>query len=425
MSDDLTPDERRVADVLSSVGPPRHRLPVPAPRPLQHRWLAVVGAGALIVVVAVSAIILPRALGSQHGHGKVTPLVSPSKTPTVSPSITPAVPALYVAAGARVDAGQDQWVVSQSSLAVTRDGGGSWTHLPLPAKSSEIVAITVLPTETVAVTEVSPFASVTIDTMTVGETAWQPHTVNVAGGQVGTVQIVDSNGTLAGLMIVLTTSAQFSQGVWLGTPDGGKTWQTQPTPVGGTASAVAGGLWLVGGVLNQDVYLSSDSGASWDLISVPATVGSSVAYGPVQADESGVVLTATLANSGETQVVTGSDSGSGWHWTDGPILSLGGQSGAGAPALSSVADGVLWIVSPVNEVGLVTLSSGRVSQVSASGLPSNGTLSLSAYNSQAAVATYSTYVCPAGKSGCTMEAGMVATTDGGQVWSPIADPFSS
>jgi hypothetical protein len=59
----------------------------------------------------------------------------------------------------------------------------------------------------------------------------------------------------------------------------------------------------------------------------------------------------------------------------------------------------------------------------ATGLPSNGTLSLSASSRLDAVAVYSSSVCPVGKSECSTEAGVVSTTDDGQVWTPVADPF--
>jgi hypothetical protein len=423
VSDDLTPDELGVADMLSSVGAPRRRLSAPQAGRGQIRWFAVVGFAALVAAVAAGVVVLPQAFGNHPERSKIVPAVSPSAVPTVPPATTPPVQAEYAGAGARIDAGQYLWLLGQSSLAVSRDGGMNWVQLPPPPDSSDIEAISVLPTETVAVTAVAPLSSVSIDTVAIGQTAWQTHTISIGVGQVGTVQIVDSNGTLEGLMVDLTSSAQFSDGVWLGTPDGGTSWQSENTPVGGAVGSVGGGIWLVGGVLNQDVYFSSDNGASWELINIPTTVGGQVAYGPVQANGSQVVLTATLANSGETQVVTGADSSSGWRWTDGRVLILAGQYGAGAPALSSVADGVLWIVSPANEVGLVTLSSGRVSQVMATGLPSNGTLSLSASSRLDAVAVYSSSVCPAGKSECSTEAGMVSTTDDGQVWTPVADPF--
>jgi hypothetical protein len=107
------------------------------------------------------------------------------------------------------------------------------------------------------------------------------------------------------------------------------------------------------------------------------------------------------------------------------VLSLGGQYGAGASAASSVADDVLWVVSPVNTVALVNLSTDKVVQVSATGLPSNGILTLAAESAASAVATYSGTTCAGGKTNCSPRTGMLATTDGGQTWSGVADVLAS
>ncbi|MGA7086755.1 MAG: hypothetical protein WB116_00510 [Candidatus Dormiibacterota bacterium] len=424
MSDDLTPDERRVAEMLSSVGAPRHRRVAPREGPRPIRWLALAGVAALVVAIAASAVVLPGALGRPPGHRETPPAVSRSTVPKVSPSITPGVQAEYAGAGARMDAAQDLWLVGQTSLAVSRDGGTTWNRLPLPpgATASDIYAISVLPTETVVVTSVVPLDAVTISTFTTGQSQWHWQTVSVGAGQVGTVQIVDSSGTLEGLMIVLTTSSNFSEGAWLGTPDGGATWQVRSAPVGGVVTAAGGELWLVGGAANQDVYVTSDNSASWQLVDVPVTVGTEVAYGPVQASGSGIVLTANLANTDEIQVVTGNATKSGWQWTPGPIVGLGGQYGVGGTASSSVADGVLWLVGWTGTVARVTLATGSVLKADAVGLPSSGSdLVVSASSSLAAVASYSMYVCVT--TGCAMQAGMVATSDGGSLWIPVPDPF--
>lgn len=365
-------------------------------------WYLAITLGASLSVIGCGGPAVSHAIGS---HASAA---NSNATPS---SATPA----YVAAGAQPDAGQDQWVLGTSTLAITRDGGSVWTELPLPPAASDIATVAVLPTETIAVTDSSASVSVEIDTLPTGQTAWQSSTV-AAGVTVGSAQIVDLNGALSGVMITEESSAQFSQGMWLGTTDGGATWQMDPTPVGGVVTD-AGGLWLVGGVVNSDVYFSSDGGATWQSANLPAAIAGPLAFGPVQVNGTGIVTVAN--NTEQLQVVTGVASATGWQWTDGPVLSLGGQYGAGATADTSVAAGVLWVVSPNNNIGLVTLATGSVSHVSAHGLPSNGLLQISATSGQSATATYSTAECPTGsKANCSSVAGVLTSSNGGQDWSP-------
>jgi hypothetical protein len=184
-------------------------------------------------------------------------------------------------------------------------------------------------------------------------------------------------------------------------------------------------LWLVGGPTNSSIYHSTNQGVTWQAMSLPVSIGieQQVAFSPAQSTGGHVVLAATFAH--EVQVLFGSASGTSWHWTDGPVLNLGGEYGSGATATSSTADGVLWLVSPIYTVARVTLSTGQVTAVNPSGLPTNGTFALYAISSQQAFATYTSTHCAHGKTGCTETIGMLSTTDGGRMWTPVANPVSS
>lgn len=414
MRDEFTAEERQVAEMLNSVGLPRHRRKVsPAPQ-APRRWLTAASLIGLVALVAAGAILLPQALG--HRPSQV------QKTPTTTPSTTRPAPALYLGAGASLDSGQEQWVLGQSGLAVSRDGGAQWSQLTLPAPPSTILAVAVLPSETVVASSATPQNSVTISTMSTAGTAWQEASVPIGAGQVGTIEIVDADGVLSGMLVVLTTSSNFSSGDWLAAPTGNGAWRVVSTPVGGTVTAVGGTLWLVGGAAYQDIYSSSNGGNSWQPVSLPLSVGTPVAYGPVQEYRNGVALIATLDNSDETQVVIGSPAGSMWIWSDGPTLRVGAQYSGAVPS-SSLADGVLWMISWAGEVSRVNLATGVVSQVIAHGFPASGSPTISAISGTAATGTYSSFACPMGKSSCTPESGVVTTTDGGSYWTAIADPL--
>lgn len=422
MRDDLTADERQVAEMLSSVGPPRQRRPASGPKRQKVRWSTALGIAALVVVVVAGAVVLPRTLGHQSAH---RPGQSTQK-PGASPSTT-AVPAHYLGAGARSDAGQDQWVLGKSTLAVTRDGGAHWTQLPLPptALTNTIYSIAVLPTETVVASSPDPVVSVLVNVALTGSSAWESSVVPlVVYGQVGTLQIVDLNGSLAGVMVNLTTSVQFSQGVWLAAPPGTSGWHAYPTPDGGTITDIGGDLWLVGGVQNQVIDASTDQGSTWTQITLPLRVSSPATYAPILDDAGKIVVTATPANSDDFEVVTGSAASSGWNWADGPVVNLGAQFGPGASPKSSLVAGVLWTIGYSGEVSRVNLATGSVSLVTPKGMPalvSNYTVA--ALSGISAVLTYSGFDCPNGKASCTPVSGVVMTQDGGANWAPIADPL--
>jgi hypothetical protein len=311
-------------------------------------------------------------------------------------------------------------VLGTLDLAITHDGGQNWTTLPLPSPASSVADVSVLPSETVAASVDASGEALDLDTYDHATGQWQQRRVSV-GAPIAWAHIVDNDGALAGIMVTAASSSNFSEGTWLSTPDGGAIWHQDPVPAGGDVTAAGGKLWLTGGVGNAEIYSSGDQGASWQHVNVPTRAGASrpLAFGPVQSTPGGVVLTAT--DSRESHVITGSSSGSGWQWTNGPVLDLGGEYAPGTPAVSSAADGVLWVLSPLDQIARVTLSTGQVSTATANGLPANGSIDLHATSATTAWTDYSTTTCQ-GKSNCVDQGGIVATTDGGATWNPVSAP---
>lgn len=339
-----------------------------------------------------------------------------NRQPTVTSSGPP-----YIAAGARRDAGADGWVLGSRSLAVTRNGGRSWTELPLPATAPSIVDVSVLSRKTVAVVASRSADTLRIAVLADDASRWQEQRVSV-DMPVGSAQVVAQGGHLAGVMVTGEAGSNWSWGSWLRTPEAGVSWHAQRAPVGGQVTDMGGTLWLVGGVADASVYTSGDDGSTWQKVSLPMTPlgGAPAAFGPVQEDVKHLVVTATTTHS--TEVITGASGASGWQWTAGPVLSLGGEYGTGAPAVTSVAGGVLWVLSPANEMARVTLATGHVTTVKAVGLPANGTIELHATSGTSAWATYATQVCHGGKRNCASVTGIAATADGGATWDIIRNP---
>ena len=225
-------------------------------------------------------------------------------------------------------------------------------------------------------------------------------------------------------------SSNFSRGLWISTHDGGITWQPGNAPVGGLVSAAGGELWLVGGVQDSSLYESKDGGATWQAASLPltSTAEQTPALGPVYSTGrgNGVVLTATMSAAGQNNavvtVLSGDASGSQWNWTAGPAITLGGDYGAGTPVTTSIADGVLWVLSS-SQIAQVALSTGHVSVVSPDGLPQATAVALHAQSATQAWLSYSVESCSATKSGCATVSGLVSTADGGHLWSPAQNPI--
>ena len=375
---------------------------------MPRKWVI----GAVVIVTATTlGTILIVSKGSSAAAGSVPQ--------------GPAVANTFMAAGGRADAGQNEWMLGQGSLAVTRNGGATWSKLPGPplAPGAELADVSVLTNETVGVTLVPGQQTVALATLRSGASTWQSRTLPVSVPVV-TAQIVDRGGELVGIAVNSGSGgAAESPGEWLSTTDSGTSWDGHPTPSNGTASAVGGDLWLVGeGGAAGDLYESTDDGLAWQAVNLPITVtnaGQPAALSTVEADGSDLVVTATGETT--TQVIVGVPTSSGWSWTAGPELDLGGQYGTGTPARAiSVADGVLWVLSPTNQLARVTLT-GTVTTVAASGMPATGTINLYATGANTAVAQYATVACAIPpKIDCVQTDGMLATKDGGQTWTPLA-----
>lgn len=371
-----------------------------------------------LAVIGAVALDVGRATGdSATGSAGTTSTASAS---TSQPA--------FIAAGARFDAGGDGWVLGSGSLDVTRNGGKKWTQVPLPTTATSVADVAVLSDEMVSVAGENNAEAVEIARRGNGSSAWDTESVPV-GVAVSSGEVVDRRGTLDGVMVTAQTSSNFSQGVWLTSPDGGATWKTHAAPAGGTVTAADDRLWLVGGPLGSSLYSSVDDGSDWAQVTVPTPSGGSQkawALTPVQTDgNGGIVLTETRNHT--TRVMTGTHSSSGWAWQAGPSLDLGGSYGAGTSArASSVADGVLWVLSPVNKLARVDLSSGTVTTVNVNGLPTDGTITIHATSADDAWANYANDTCPRSQiAPCVPTAGIAATTDGGQSWTALTVPSAN
>lgn len=392
-----------------------------------------------VLVFVVSGIWLAacgttNATGSPQVSITSSPVNSAKGTQTIVSSSTGssigAGKSAIVASGTDRQDPENEWVLGSSGLAITRDGGRKWAKVTLPL--ADVNDVAVLPSETIVLAG-NGSQSLSIDTLISGQNAWTNRVIPLAASQqIGSSEIVDANGIPIGVMVTLQSSSQFSHGLWIATPDGGKTWQSHEAPVGGTVTSTSGDLWLVGGVINSLIFQSSNNGATWNAVTLPLQqpTGQTYALAPVYSAETGdsAVLTATVASSSGSNyssvvILTGHQSGSQWTWKSVTTIKLKGSYGGGAGPATAYSNGTFWILSP-DQVARVNISTSQVSIVSPDGLPAATTLILSALNSQTAWISYSVVSCAATKRDCASTTGLSATIDGGEVWSPYPNPLA-
>jgi hypothetical protein len=325
-------------------------------------------------------------------------------------------PPRWIAAGARRDDGQDAWVLGPNLLVITRNGGGRWSRLSLPVEADTVRAAAVLPNKVVAIARSHATEGVGIDTRT--RQGWERQTVRL-GMPVGNAEIVDDHGTLVGAIIDKQTSAQFSEARWLSAPAAGVGWRMHAAPAASSVSDLDGTLWLVGGTAHSLVYRSTDDGASWTKIAIPASpkLSRSRTLSPAEAGPRGPVLVATGGRLSE--LIVGSSS-AGTPFDNGPILRLGGY---GVDGNISTASGVLWAMSPRRKIARVALKGNRVTVVQAHGLPANSSTSIYAVSARRALAFQSGDGCSHNKKNCREQQGIFATDDGGRSWRPAPNPL--
>ena len=275
-----------------------------------------------------------------------------------------------------------------------------------------------LPTDSIVVS--GNKNSVDIDERMTGGSSWSQQTIPV-GFPVGNAQLVSTSNILDGIMTTSETSSNFSQGAWIATSGTGSLSSVHRTPVGGQVTSAGGDLWLVGGVLDSGVYRSNDGGTRWQRTTLGGELSTPPQGGvsPIYADSNGIVT--TISDAAHVKVIEGTTSATSWTWTPGPILSVGDQYGAGAPADTSVAGDTLWVLG--RTLTRVDLQTAAGTTVAPQDIPQSGTIMLHATSPTAAWLSYRSDICQSLKSNCHSVTGVLKTIDNGNTWTPLLDPL--
>jgi len=270
---------------------------------------------------------------------------------------------------------EEGWAATDHRLFWTSDGGGQWNKItPRAAPSAGIVSVFFLDDlhgwillsgdgsngEALFNVAVTYDAGRTWSIMAVTIPGLDFETTTLVGG-VGDIDFVDSVHGWMNLPIL--SSSNFRRGITVKTEDGGREWSQLANDAG-----VAGSIrfindrdgWLAGGPADQDLYVTRDSGNTWQRVSLEAPSQTYPAVFPTYSvpifeDAKHDFLPVTysgLDTKGALVLFTTTDSGKTWA-VDTIVHALEFLS-PGQRVQSTVADSAFVTAAPSNLKGLDT-----------------------------------------------------------------------
>ncbi|HEY1776476.1 MAG TPA: sialidase family protein [Solirubrobacteraceae bacterium] len=317
------------------------------------------------------------------------------------------------------------WALTTAGLEVTRNGGTSFQTVAAPFGLNTITDVATAGSSiTVAARVPQSSGSAAIEIAQSDNTggSWRTSVLPAGSGAPGYARLATDGTSVAGVLVTDESSSAFSDGDWYSTPDGGTTWNHDATPSGGTVTVAGGDLWLVGGPLRSNVYVSTTDGVSWSPVSLPAAdVGASTVIVGSLAD--GRVVAATsqtnAAGTGITTNVIASPDG-GASWTPLATLTSDGSVGGGVGPEATLTNGTVLVAPPGASSVYVISAQGSTVSTTQSSISAPGT-AIGALSSGggSVLATVVSSGCPNGKASCADSSSLLSSTDSGVTWSPI------
>jgi hypothetical protein len=312
------------------------------------------------------------------------------------------------------------WALTTGGLEVTANSGTTFQILAPPVAVSDISDVSI-EGEQVTVASVDDGIVTVVSSSNFGS-LWSSVAINTDQPDAANAQIVTNLGTVLGIFISNQSDSNSSSGEWYSASSNGS-WIEHDAPAGGSATYLNGALWLVGGPVRTELFVSGNNGSSWNAVTAPSSTASSESALsiPGQIDGSSVVLVATTSPQTSTQgitetVYTSNDLGGSWNVLG--TSSFVGDVGVGVPSPTEVVGNQVWIANPGGLQIEEFTSAGVASQedVNATGdEPVIG--ALSGGSSTLNWATILTTECPSGKSSCTEISTLYSQSSSG--WSPV------
>lgn len=364
-----------------------------------------------------------------------TTAVSPSTPGSATPYSVAPVPG-HALAGRFGASGTSLWLISESGLSISDDGGLHWSTEALPdgVGAASIADVSEISNRRLWVA-VPDETGVHLYNRAAGAATWNstylvPTWPAEAGspGPASSVAITPGPGNLVTVVVSVPNGADGAFSSLFTSADDGETFAEHPASQDSPANVVwkhvtfvnpQSGL-VVGGSTEDSLLHTADGGATW--VAVPATgapaTNSFYLGEPVIVGSDLEVPLISLPSNGSDAgllLLVSHDGGATFAGPTGPALDL---SSAVNPAMASVGL-VTWVAPNIGGKVFETADGGRTwTTITAPGLPT-GVEVMTLTGPASATALIGLSGCPGFVPDCWTSAYVVATTDGGRTWRAV------
>jgi hypothetical protein len=331
------------------------------------------------------------------------------------------------------------WVIAGSQLMWTTTSGREWNDISPPVEKGRVLAASfVSPSTGWSVLEVFDAGtdrnSLVLGSTSDGGRSWSliqllspsDYRDYEPSDQIS-IQFVDSHH--GWVMVKLTSSSNFSNGLLFESSDGGSTWQKLPDPpIGDSIRFVTNELgWLAGGPGGDRLYNTRDSGRTWSRVSVEAL---NRGYEdleptfdlPVFQNKVEGVLPVTFSGPDKTILVFYQTVDGGKTWSVKQTVPLPYRTAVGNRIPSSIISPDSFVVASPSPIRLTRMTNGTplTGGVGLSGFgPSASVLGIDFTNSIVGWLLVNEGQCLGFKTQCSQVTKLFSTNDGGNTLTEI------
>jgi photosystem II stability/assembly factor-like uncharacterized protein len=376
-------------------------------------------------------LLLAASMAALAGCG--TAAGTPSASDGISAYSAAPVPG-HPLAGRFGSSGTSLWLLSDSGLSTSDDGGLHWSAQALPdgVAAPAIADVSQVPNRRLWIA-VPDDSGVHLYSRTAGASNWTssllvPTWPAEAGytGPASGVAITAGPGSLVTVAATIPNGAENAFSSLFTSTDDGDTFVEHPASADSPANVVwkhvvfvspQSGL-VVGGTTGNTLLHTSDGGTTWLTVSatgVPATSSYYLGNPVIVGSDVEVPVISLPSNGGRAtlSLLVSHDGGATFEGPTGPALDLGSIVN---PAMASLGQAT-WVAPTTGGQVFETADGGRTwTTVTAAGLP-NGVSIITLTGPTSATALIGLSGCPGFVPSCWTSAYVVATTDGGRTWS--------